>query len=269
MSELPASGPDFDETLIHFPGLARARELYIQLFKDNTPLVNLGYTPKQIEYSIIALRLLEGEGKVNTHFKKPTLEFGDPTNPGELVEVSYLENNQGFYLYACRETTDPDISDKYERLIRILAGSTFKVLDSVGTIAKIALFQDTNRINELDYLIPQLYSPSAEALDKGVKKENVLTKAARTFGLATTYRAAWVDERTKLEFAVEVNDSTSIKRGEPLECNIWRRLNPVSDDLGIVVPFGRKPNTSVESVKEILSSAQSKAVSGKLALEGT
>lgn len=266
MSETFKPRLDFDETIAKFPDFTRARELYITLFKDRTPLVNLGYTSRQIEFSIPTLRLLEEEGKVNTDLGRPYLDFQSPDNPDEGVEIDYLLNGLGFYLFAHNDTTLLDNPPGTGRLIYALFGSRMKVLDDIGGIARIVLFQDTSDINSLDYLIPQLHNNLTEGMESGVRRENILTKTARALRLTTTYRGAWVDERTKLEFVVEINDPQYTKLGLEPDYDIWRRLNSVSDNQGSMVPFGKKPNISQEKVKDVLSAAQNRVTSGKLVL---
>lgn len=247
-----------------FPQLARARELFIALFRDRSPLVNLGYTNLQIEFTIPVLRLIEGEGKVVTDSNDrylPYLDFDNPT--GENANISSLPNN-GFLLYAARYPSEEEGLTRDERLIRWLFGNPIKVLDDDVTVAKVGLFPEVreNAI-DLNVIVPLLYSTEIR-----LSRETLATKISRkvaNMGPAT-FRAAWLDDRTRIEFAVEIMDPQSRRLGlEESEYALWRRLNNISDSQGTMTPFGQKPDGSKEMVSHAFSQAP-KVFSGALVL---
>ena len=111
-------------------------------------------------------------------------------------------------------------------------------------------------------MVSELYTD--HLFELSLRKENILTKTARVLGLTATFRAAWIDEETKRQFVVEI---TEPKR-EEREYAIWRKLNPITDTIGTVIPFGMMANVSSTSAARELSEAQRRAVSGKLAWQG-
>lgn len=254
-----------DETLARFPQLARARELFIALFRDRLPLVNLGYTNLQIEFTVPAMRLIEGEGEVITDPKDkylPYLNFDSSTNPGENANISCLPNN-GFLLFVSRDTAGEEELTDHEGLIRLLIGNPIKVIDDI-VVAKAGLFPEL----EVDAIDLSLVVPALYSTEMRLKRETLTTKVSRkvaNLGPAT-FRAAWLDDRTKIEFAVEIIDPQLRRIGlAESDYTLWRRLNAVSDNQGAMTPFGQKPGDS----KEIVSRAFSKApnvFAGALAL---
>jgi len=66
-----SEGEHTNEVVEKYPKLFRARELFIKLFVDSRPLVNLGYTSQQVEYAKPCLALIQEEGSVRTHVNPP------------------------------------------------------------------------------------------------------------------------------------------------------------------------------------------------------
>lgn len=115
MSEIPAPRPESDEVLSQYPELARARELFIDLFRDRSPLVNLGYTNRQIEFTLPVLMLLQEEGVIEMdHLKNPYLSFDNPRDPNtQKLEVYYLPSRQGFNLFFVAKLDAPGFDSDY------------------------------------------------------------------------------------------------------------------------------------------------------------
>lgn len=266
MKEIPQS--EFDEVLAQFPELARARNLYIELFEDRSPLVNLGYTNRQVEFALPVLRLLEEEGEVMSYMRQPFLSFDNPKDPSvESLQVYFLPSNQGFYLFAIKDETSRGWGElsQGERVWRMFYAQqpviTFD--DFPEQVAHIALFDETAHITNLDYLVRQLYADSFTNAPQGMRREGILAKAARAMGVVGTYKAAWVDEATKLEFVAKLDAPEDRKLGSVYVA--YRKLNLISDFQGTVIPIGKKANISEQKVTKVLSSQRQQAVSGQLA----
>lgn len=264
------AGPqgEFDEVLAQYSDLARARELFIDLFQDRAPLVNLGYTGRQIEFALPVLRLLEGEGGVATHIRNnPYLEFNSDDPHAEGLQVYHLPKREGFYLFAVRDETARGWGElsRDQRIMRMLTARQPVVIfqDFPEQVAHIGLFEESADINNLDYLVRQFFADSFTDAPMGMKAENPVTRAARAVGVAGTYRAAWVDERTKLEFVAKVDAPED--KGLGSEYITYRKLKPVSDLRGTMIPIGKKANASEDKVTQILSARNRQAVSGELA----
>lgn len=267
MSEIPSPQPEFDEVLSRFPELARARSLFIELFKDRSPLINLGYTSRQVEFALPVLRLLEEEGGVMDHLRDPYLTFDNPRDSWvEALEVYYLPSRQGFYLSATRDETARGWDDltEVERLWRMLYTQNPVIIfsDFSDEIAHIGLFDETADVTNLDYLIREFYADSFTNAPEGMRREGKLTKIARAIGIAGTYRATWVDDETKLEFVAKLDAPEYRQLGSDYVA--YRRLRPISDNQGTVVPFGKKANVFEQKVTKILSAQKQQIVSGQL-----
>lgn len=266
--------PDLDETLAQFPKLARARELFVELFASRSPLINLGYTARQQQFALPALTLLEEQGEVKFDPKGPYLGFADPENPGiGDLQVQELENAQGFYLFGVREEStwhDKALSkeERERKLLTIIfsgkpsGNSTIIFSDFPEQVADITLFEETVELANLDYLVQQMCNYYTVA-PFGLHAKKPLATIAKTVNLVSTYQAAWVDERTKLEFVAKIE----IQENKPFGPTYvsYRRLTPVSDSLGKVTPFGKKANVSEEKVSKALSATKQLAV-GQLVL---
>lgn len=259
----------FDEVLAQYPDLARVRELFIDLFQDRTPLVNLGYTARQIEFALPVLRLLEDKGRVVTSLpNNPYLYFNDPDDPGaESLGISYLPKREGFDLSGFRDEAFRGWSglSYEERLWRFFLQPRSVVIhqDFLQAVARIGLFEEGAEIDNLDYLINQFFNRSFTNARMGMMAENPATRAARAVGVAGTYRAAWVDERTKLEFVAKMDIPEDKSTGSTYVT--FRKLTPVFDSRGKMVPIGKKASTSEDKVTKILSARNRQAVSGELA----
>lgn len=261
---------EFDEALAEYHDLARARDLFINLFQDKDPLVKLGYTARQIEFALPVLKLLEGEGKVATYIpNNPFLDFSSNDPFAEELQVYYLPNREGFYLFAVRDEGLRGWGElsRDQRLMRILTARQPVVIfpDFPEQVAHIGLFKEGADIDNLDYLVRQFFDKTFTDAPMGVKAENLLTRAARAIGVAGTYKAAWVEEETKREFVAKVDVPEDKKFGSIYVT--YRKLEPRSDLRGgIIIPIGKKANTSEKKVTQILSERNKHSVSGKLVL---
>jgi hypothetical protein len=258
------------ETKGRFYDLFRARELYIQLFRDSSPLINLGYTAAQIELAKPVLSLLEGEGKVATYLpNNPFLAFNREVGSDSLeLEVYSLTGTYGFDLSA-RKDWDQSFGDwiglseeeRFERIFHHINESENIFDDYPAQVAQIALFEENARIYDLDFLMHQLLSDLFSDTLLGMQNENTLTSAARNIGMVGTYRALWTDE-TRYEFVAKLdfpgnNDFDS-------QYVAYRRLNPVSDSKGKMIPFGKKANISQDNILKILKLKKQKEISGQI-----
>jgi hypothetical protein len=99
-----------------------------------------------------------------------------------------------------------------------------------------------------------------------MRAESALTRAAKAVGASGTYKAAWVDERNKLEFVAKVDAPEDKELGSVYVT--YRKLKQVSDSRGSMTPMGKKANTSESKVTQILEARKHQAVSGQLALGG-
>lgn len=275
MSEQPSPGEGgkFDETLAKFPQLARARELFINLFQDRSPLINLGYTGRQIAFAMPVLRWLEEEGKVATHIRNnPYLQFEDPDEPD--AEVSYIhhlpKHDDGYLLIAFRSEAERGWEglSREQRLVKALTTIQPVTIfdDTPEQVAHIALFKEGADVNNLDYLVNQLFNNLFTYAPLGMRVESTLAKVARAIGAAGTFKAAWVDEEIKHEFVAKV-DTPEDKFFGPRYV-AYRKLRPVSDSRGSMLPVGKKANTSENKVTQILEARQQQIVSGQLSLGG-
>lgn len=250
-----------------YSDLFRARELFINLFRDKNPLINLGYTEQQINYTLSSLKLIQEEGKVKTDYRKcPYLSFsGEEGSWGLSTEIYHLLDYQGFFLDSERgKKITPDMSQT-EKIFAFFAEPSVIIFDDYHPqVANIALFNEESPINNLDYLVSILYRDYTKA-PLGLQKERYISKFRRDkFGTVGTYQVSWVDERTKLEFVAKID--TPENPNIPYYVH-WRKLAPINDEKGAMIPIGKKAGSSSRKIKAILEEGKEKLVFGNLSWE--
>jgi hypothetical protein len=251
------------EGLSQYADLARARALYIDLFTDASSLVNLGYTARQIAYTRPVLFLLEEEGSVATHIPDfPYFQFEDDEAVKSL-EVYYLDRkNDGFRLQARRNDAMRWAETPEQILQATLFSSPFlNIFDENSMdVVDISLFSPEMPTDNIEYLINQLCKNYIEG-KKSIKRKSPLNDALSKIGLIATYKAAWVDERTKHEFVAEIHDPVD----DYSEYVAYRKLQVVNDNVGTMLPIGRKPNITQDKVTQVLTQRASQAIQGAIA----
>jgi len=191
--------PDQSEVKAKYPDLMRARELYTTLFKDSSPLVNLGYVGSQVNRAYNVLSLLEEPGEVSDHLKNDPyitiLRRGRSTEEG--LEIYHLPNRHGFYLMAHQESVGLDLMQM------ILAHDDNKkssmFAEGSGEVAYIALLNPDVDLTNLQTLVPEItYALTFTEAPLGVQPETVLSRPLQKIGLVGTYQAAWVDPKQNM-----------------------------------------------------------------------
>jgi hypothetical protein len=259
---MPGS-PDKSESNVKYPDLMRARELYVVLLKDSSPLVNLGYVGSQISRAKNVLSLLEEPGEVMEHLKDdPYISIsqeGHSTEQG--LEIYHLPDRHGFLLTAYQESRGLSVM---QMIFADHKDSIFA--DGSSEVAYIALMKPGVDLTNLQTLVPEItYGLTYTEAPLGVQKETVLTRPLQKAGLVGTYQAAWVDDKEKDEFVVTINVPEN--EGKPI-WEAFRKLLPVSDENGSMTPFGRKPNVNKDKVMKIFQEQKGRVFSGVLAPEG-
>ncbi len=252
-----------------FPELFRARELFINLFSDQSPFINLGYSRQQMLYALPSIGLIQDEGKlVIDNFKNdPNLTFDDTLGSWDLwTGIYHLPDKQGSYLFSTRERTITHEMSVSERFFAMISGPSVSIFgENDLKVAHIALFNENAPINNLDYLLPILYKNIITDAPMNIRKEGIINKLGRKLKILGTYQASWVDEKTKLEFVAKI-EIPEMEGYEP-EYVHWRKLFQVKDDKGTMTPIGQKAISSIGKIKAILDSEESKLVFGNLSLE--
>lgn len=258
--EFSKSGDILDQ----YPELQRARNLFINLFYDRTPLVNLGYSPRQIEWALPVFKLIEGEGEVDTHIEPPSLQFANPKDPDvEFAGIYQLTDRNGYYIHAVRDETfrRSDGETKEIRLLKwIMSVNPVRFFDiDEGEVANIILFKDDVDTGNLDYLVKTVIR--LEHFETMVGKENLATRIGKRLGKMGTFQAAWLND-AKTEFVVKAEVPHELS--EPAYY-YWKRLKPVTDFSGSVTPFGQKPNISHSKIDKVLARDKAEVLVGQLA----
>lgn len=253
--------------------LQRIRELVIGVFKDESPFVNLGYTTRQTQFALPVIRLLEEEGKVTRPRKdQPAiLHFFNPEDPrAEYGSIYGLEDGEGFAMEAVRDETLRDSGEDFSPEERVLMALTKVVNTDVfgdfdPEVAHIVLFHDGFDMTNLDSIMRAISYRSTRS-PRGMKPETLTNSVTRNLGRNGTYRAAWVDEDTKLEFVARL-DHPANEFLQPLYV-AYRKLSQVEDPSGKMHVIGRKANQSEDRVNEILERKKDRVTIGRFAVEG-
>lgn len=262
------------------PNLKYARDLYVQLFEKTSPLTSLGYGPAQRELLAIALKQLENEVG---HVYSPThVAFSD--NDGHYrASIGGLRRNNGWQMIATREieaqiksASDEDMSAEDLFLATLVHKPRvqffeFPSYESSNCMAIINMLPSDINYEDITILVPNLYV--TETLYSGqleMREDNLLNRLrskVKPDYMTPTYRAAWIDDETKLDLvvqyrtklidAVSKNDEKMPKEGA---IDIWRRLPVQSLDGREWIPFGKKPSVSSEQAMKAFEKPESVVV---------
>ena len=247
--------------------LFRAREMFIDLFSDKSPFLNLGYSSQQINYALPSIETIQNEGILNvkTYLKdNPFLHFDEDMGSWNLSStINYLSNKEGFYLLSARDRLITEDMSEGERFSAIFAPSPVIIFNKdTGIVAHIALFKDNSRMDDLNYLLPTIYQDIITNAPLGIQEKSVFTPLAKAIKIAGNYQASWVDEKTKLEFVAKIETPEF-----DAEYVHWRKLRPLTDELGTVYPIGQKAGCSIREIQEILNLKKNKTFLGEIALD--
>lgn len=269
-----------------FQELKRIRELSVGILGDNSTFVNLGYTHKQMGDAKHVLAVLE-EDLADVEFS-PRLEahFHDDSE-ARNVFLTKLRNG-GFSLTGQFDSfkqaksdpgsDDPNFTFSPQEFYKFLTSQMnttppYSIVEGdTGTVAIIRVLPNIPDLTgDLDNLVKNLYEGTEKDSRRNIRMQgkNKATQALSRVLPIATYRAVWVDERTKLELIVESNFET---RGEVAAeylsqeptIDIWRRINATSLDQKNMIGFGRKPNVNSKKALESLNTQKEKIVSGQL-----
>jgi len=191
--------------------------------------------------------------------------FENPNDEEKLVDISLLPNHDGYRMIALRDYFKliPHYRDPRERLLAALEAEAPVVIfpDCGIDVAKITLLTDSEKVGDLNFLALTLLREDLAENRERLREEKPITKVLHKIGKTSTYKAAWVDEGTKLEFVARLDEPGY----DPIFVS-YRRLYGLSDDQGTVIPVGKKANISGEKVTKILTERKPQAI-GKLAFE--
>lgn len=246
------------------PRLDRARELFIALFEDRSPLVNLGYSLRQQDYTIPVLRLMETDGTGLEDEARSWLGWHHPKDEGIYLSLSQDSDSPSSSLIGWRK---PFVPDHVPRELKsfYLALNKDKTVEVLGAyrVIDVAMIDERGEadVDDLGQLVPLIYQVRRVRFYRRLSQQTPITELGRRVGLVTTFEAAWVDDYHRLEFAVKVQ-----RASKPAHYELWRRLTPVSDEQGSVTLFGQKANVSQKSVSDTLAQKEER-VSGNLAFD--
>ncbi len=221
------------------PDFEYARELFIQVFKDDTPLVNCGYTLSQLGIAKSALSALEEESIRIVLTPPPAfVDFGK-LGSGRSVELFQLPHG-GYKLDAEYNINDYNGIDFFEFPYHHSAAIFSAIPENVG-------------LEDIPRLVKNLYEGSdSDLCDTHMVQRNPLTQRLNSvLDSLVTFRAFWVDERTKIDLVVETNFTTETDRaeiGSEDVTHIWRRLPTQELEGQRWFIFGRKPNISKDLI---------------------
>ncbi len=254
-----------DEVLTRFPELARARMLFVDLFQDRTPLVNLGYSPRQIEWVVPTLKLIEGPGEIDTHLKLPSLHFyrNNEDPDCENMEIYMLDNGGGYSMSGVHDKTMSrrEVESGNDLLYRFLFSKNPVQMYEIygGQVAEVAMFKPEVDTNNLNYLIGVALALMYYA--KPVFKDNALARLGKRMNIVGTFSATWVDER-KNEFVIKTDIPQEQSKPEYF---YWKRLKSLINRDEEFTPFGSKPSVSHQQVDRLLAAKKYRILEGHLA----
>lgn len=290
--------------------LSYGRELFLQMFQDSTPLSTLGYSTPQIEEARRALKQLENEKGQSFYSDSVTFKDEDNFYSSELKHSFGGKNysHDFWHLNARRDIVGmamsqipPDAPEEVARAMQIRAAFGAAIDIKVKTLkenenllAAVTCFPEDVDTENIDTLVNRiaLGNGFATGMSFEVKKPTLWNKFRQNFGGYTspmTYRAAWLDDRTKRDLVIEYTDyhhkrmakhyekmrKSKYYQPEDLEgadisdsrLLVWRRLGEQELDGKRWIPFGARLNTTSEQAMAAFAQ-EDKVVSGQFAYQG-
>lgn len=242
------------DSLSKFPDLEYGRDLFVQLFHTETPLINLGYKSSQREIAKPVLRLMESEGRVR--LKPLEVYFGES---GEATVVLQKLRNGGYYMYADR--------GGHPSFMQMITSKGFFDNEFLTIVARVNMLSGNQDYCDINTLVTHLYEGQITDRPIHMEPRNPLSQLKSALLPNTAiYKAAWTDEETKLELVIESNfvDKALADGDSQPEIEIWRRLSTQNLEGQKWVPWGKKPNISEDRLKKILEAKKAKVVVGQL-----
>lgn len=256
---------EFKEGKTHLSEFEYGRNLYIHLFQDDTPFVNLGYPPSLRALAKKALYPLQDEVSMGPG-PRPNLYFeGENEEWGTI----YLLKHGGYILRAAVELPRYDFSTSFSEREKLEAEFTFFESEGHGYVAFIDMIPEDVNYEDLNRLVPHLYEGTEIWSSSNVSLElsNQLSRLkSHLFSEVSTFRAVWIDEGTKLDLVVETDfsDKDDQVRNPQKYIDVWRRLPIIELDGKGWIPFGKKPNISRKSAQQAFEKQKGKVVVGNL-----
>lgn len=237
--------------------LEYGRDLAVQLFHDESPLVNLGYSTKQKEALKRAIRTMEEPGNFYLQ-PKPYVEFGRRKPEGssdDAPKALLTELTRGGY--RVKASMAPAFSDtgyitngivdlSSEADIEIVLGvfemlpAGIDVTDVDGLVKHLYEGALINRYGKRGG--PEILSPSL-----------LSTIRSKLSSSVASFRAGWIDD-AKLELVVETDAHSRLigHKFGPKNTDTWRRLPEIELEGQSWIPFGKKPNPSQDVISRAL-----------------
>lgn len=237
--------------------LEYGRDLTVQLFQDDSPLVNLGYSTKQKDAVRRALRTLEEPGKFYQQ-PQPYVEFGQrPKDEGDDAPQAWLTELQhgGYKVKTSIRPTFTDLGYVSNFVVTFPPEADIEVV--VGVFEMLPAQTDVNDINGL---VKHLYEGAfvnrfGSRQGPGMQRPSLFsTLRSKLSSSVSTFKAGWVDESTKLELVVETDAYSRLfgrKFGSKVQ-ETWRKLPEIELEGQSWIPFGKKPNPSREVISRVL-----------------
>lgn len=225
------------------------RELYVNLFNNDTPFVNLGYLPQQRLLAKKALLYLEGTGRlrVTGYSLGSAVIFGNADETDEEGQVVLKQLRRGGYHLRAKAGIPREVLYHGSELAR----SRYEVFESEGiTVVAVVNVIPAAAFNEdIDALVRHLYEGTERGMRQvDMRRRSLKSRLGAMLTPIATYEAGWVDEGTKLELRVANNFRDVAAKGlfdpEDDQIDIWRRLPTIEFQGKDWVPFGLKPDVS-------------------------
>lgn len=250
-----------------FPELVRAQELYRTLFDTAKPLYQLHYTREQAGYAMGALQLLHEPTTYSPEWQGCSIFTTSPTIPDSSLMIHAYFDTPGYTLHALRGTRKP-LQISFIKRLQLGIGLTkkdflcpdipiFALKNPV--VAQVILRNESEMsADDIGSVVTTAYRYwKAYSGPLGVRSG--LRDAASILGLVSTYQAVWTDkDRTHL--AVKLLENGGMHH------HLWRKLDPLTDENGTVVPFGRCAGDHQKLVEQALNTRRAIQLSGNLAV---
>ena len=241
-SEFGSSQQSPEELAKQYPDLFLAKANYGALIQQPGLFRALGYSRRQAEFARNTLSILAETGTLRPLSDNPYLDFTGRTKEGKrrpenatITRVSRQHPHATALIGDYHEFPEPSDLTGQEYLMRLAqTGHIFEqpIFGPMNTeVARIALFQPHAKLDDVDFLVQTLIGFTEDAPLIPHSRFSHLTASITH---ATTYEAAWIDDKhTLLATNLHIH-------GTPIpEQWIFKRLQRLPDSHDALIPFGR------------------------------
>lgn len=225
------------------------------MFRDESPLINLGYTAQQRRLLTHVLRTLEGRAEIRFH-SGTTQFFADFGDENGWAGVNLAHPTR--LVYDLSATYDHDFLidggfDSRAGVLLLPLNNPVYEDEAIEILLNMSMVTGDVPLEDLNRLVRLLYEDASPQRIRLWKEGAITNLASRISPKIAPFKVTWLDDTTKLDLVVESNALPKYDQREKRRSfHVWRRLPTVELCGQQWNPFGSKPNVSQDRIMKLL-----------------